>query len=158
MEWLHAAQVTTVSPLSLNAADSDKKPQLASLGPASQALKGRWDRQEPNAQLASEQQPKVAQSTLQQEVEGEGVRQELESVGQDSKPMREEQHDAHAATFSLEAVMEAQSALIHERQQKAQPNMSEDERKAHRRRQESLSVCSAKLLCRVAIDCGYLMA
>lgn len=111
-------------------------------------MKGRWDRQEPDARLASKQLPK-AQSTLQQEVDGEVLRQELES---DGKPVREEQHDAHAAAFSLEAVMEAQSALIHERHQKAHPNMSEDERKAQRRRQESLSVCFAKLLCILAVQ------
>lgn len=153
MEWLGAAQATTISPLSLNAADNDKKPQLASSGPASQAVKARRDRQEPDERPASEQQPH-AQSTLQQAVGAEVVKQELESVRQDGKPLRE-QHDAHAAAFSLEAVMEAQSALIHERQQKVQPNMTEDERKAHRRRQESLSVCSAKLP--LTVDMSWLV-
>lgn len=73
------------------------------------------------------------------------MRQEHGSSRQDGQSVREEQHDAHAAAFSLEAVVEAQSALIHERRQKAQPDMTEDERKAHRRRQELLSVCFAKL-------------
>ena len=70
------------------------------------------------------------------------MRQEHKSVRQDDKPLREEQHDAHAAAFTLEAVMEAQNALSHERHQKAQPDMTEDERKAHRRRQELLSAQS----------------
>ena len=50
------------------------------------------------------------------------------------EPVKQEKHAAHAAAFSLEAVMEAQSVLINERHQKPQPDMTEDEKKAHRRR------------------------
>ena len=117
-------------------------------------MKGRWDQQQPAAQLASPQESK-AESTSSAEVEGEVVTQQgSELVRQDGKPVREVQQEAHAAAFSLEAVMEAQSALIHERHHKAQPNMTEDEKKAHRRRQESL-FC---FLCRVACDCSHTMS
>lgn len=124
----------------MSAADSEEKP----LGPTSQAAKGRWDQQRPVAQPALQQEPK-AESRLKPEVQNEAVPQQgSAAVRQDSKPVREEQHDAHAAAFSLEAVMEAQSALIHERHHKAQPNMTEEEKKAHRRRQESLPVYPAE--------------
>ena len=120
---LHPA--TTKSLQCLHAADTSQEAALASSAPTSQAVKGRWDRQEPVAQLALKQEP-TAESMLKQESEGEPMAQEAEAV--------KEEHAAHAAAFSLEAVMEAQSALINERHQKPQPNMTEDERKAHRRR------------------------
>lgn len=58
---------------------------------------------------------------------------ELEAVTQ---PVEQEQHAAHATALSLEAVIEAQSALLQERQQQHQPNMTEEEKKAHRRRSD----------------------
>lgn len=130
-----------ISSPSLYAADNEEKPPA----PTNQAVKGRWDQQRPVAQLASQEEAK-AEARLKPEVENEAVTQQgSELVRQDGKPVREAQQDAHAAAFSLEAVMEAQSALIHERHHKAQPSMTEEEKKAHRRRQESLSVCTAEV-------------
>ncbi|DBA94232.1 TPA: hypothetical protein ACH3X1_001855 [Trebouxia sp. C0004] len=60
---------------------------------------------------------------------GQSIEQEAAS-----QPVEQEQHAAHAAALSLEAVIEAQSALLRERQQQHQPNMTEEEKKAHRRR------------------------
>lgn len=140
LPWSVAVHAAVISTPSLYAADSEEKP----LAPTSQAVKGRWDQQRPVAQLASQQETQT-EARLEPEVENEVVtRQGSEPVRQDGKPAREKQHDAHAAAFSLEAVMEAQSALIHERHHKAQPNMTEEEKKAHRRRQASYSVCSGK--------------
>lgn len=53
-----------------------------------------------------------------------------------SQPVKQEQHAAHAAALSLDAVIEAQSALLQERRQRHQPDMSEEEKKAHRRRSD----------------------
>ncbi|DBA89641.1 TPA: hypothetical protein ACH3X2_004535 [Trebouxia sp. C0005] len=66
----------------------------------------------------------AVQSSAGQSIEQEAV----------SQPVEQEQHAAHAAALSLEAVIEAQSALLQERQHQLQPNMTEEEKKAHRRR------------------------
>lgn len=64
-----------------------------------------------------------------QSLAGQSIEQEAVS-----QPVEQEQHAAHAAALSLEAVIEAQSALLQERQQQHQPDMTEEEKKAHRRR------------------------
>ncbi len=66
-----------------------------------------------------------------QNLAGQSIEQEAAS-----QPVEQEQHAAHAAALSLEAVMEAQSALFQERQHQHQPNMTEEEKKAHRRRSD----------------------
>ena len=68
----------------------------------------------------------AVQSSADQSIEQEIVTQ----------PAEHEQHAAHAAALSLEAVIEAQSALLQERHQQHQPNMTEGEKKAHRRRSD----------------------
>lgn len=73
--------------------------------------------------------PMKSESVKAEPVKAEPVKAELKL-----EAVKEEKHAAHAAAFSLEAVMEAQSALINERHQKPQPDMTEDEKKAHRRR------------------------
>lgn len=50
------------------------------------------------------------------------------------QPVKDREHAAHAAALSLESVIEAQSALLQERHQWNQPDMTEEEKKAHRRR------------------------
>ncbi|DBB12023.1 TPA: hypothetical protein ACH3X3_006138 [Trebouxia sp. C0006] len=57
-----------------------------------------------------------------------------QSIEQEAVTQPAEQHAAHAAALSLEAVIEAQSVLLQERQQQHQPNMTQEEKKAHRRR------------------------
>lgn len=66
-----------------------------------------------------------------QNLAGQSIEQEAVS-----QPVEQEQHAAHAAALSLEAVIEAQSALLQERQHQHQPNMTEEEKKAHRRRSD----------------------
>lgn len=66
-----------------------------------------------------------------QNLAGQSIEQEAAS-----QPVEQEQHAAHAAALSLEAVIEAQSALLQERQHQHQPNMTEEEKKAHRRRSD----------------------
>ena len=68
----------------------------------------------------------AVQSSADQSIEQEVV----------SQPIEQEQHAAHAAALSLEAVIEAQGALLQERQQQHQPNMTEEAKKAHRRRSD----------------------
>lgn len=50
------------------------------------------------------------------------------------QPAKDKEHAAHAAALSLESVIEAQSALLQERHQRNQPDMTDEEKKAHRRR------------------------
>lgn len=52
---------------------------------------------------------------------------------------RPEMLEAHAAPLSLDSVVEAQSALLHERQSQGQPEVSEEEKKAQRRRYNTMS-------------------
>ena len=59
-----------------------------------------------------------------------------QSIEQEAVTQPAEQHAAHAAALSLEAVIEAQSALLQEQQQQHQPNMTQEEKKAHRRRSD----------------------
>ncbi|KAL3159120.1 hypothetical protein ABBQ32_011114 [Trebouxia sp. C0010 RCD-2024] len=108
------------------AEESVQQHEIASPGLTSQPSKRRQDRQEPDAQLHPTQEPEAA-VVLRQEQAGQPARQQVQRA-------QEQQHAAHAAAFSLEAVMEAQSALVHERHRNPQPNMTEDEKKAHRRR------------------------
>ncbi len=62
---------------------------------------------------------------------GESIEQEAVT-----QPAEQEQHAAHATALSLEAVIEAQNALLQERQHQHKPNMTEEEKKAHRRRSD----------------------
>lgn len=57
-------------------------------------------------------------------------------------------HAAHAAPGSLEAVMEAQNALLTERQQQPQLAVSQEELQTQRRK--SVSACACLLLCIVS--------
>lgn len=124
-----AAKCKPTCSLRLYAAESVQQHEIALPESTSQPLKRRQDGRELDAKLDLKQEPEAGLVSRQGQA-GQPAREQVQRV-------QEEQHAAHAAAFSLEAVMEAQSALVHERHRNPQPNMTEDEKKAHRRRQDA---------------------
>ncbi len=97
-----------------------------------------------NQESASQpvKQESVKQKSVKQEsvklesVKKESVKQESANQPVKQESAKEEPHAAHAAAMSLEAVIEAQSALLQERHQQNQPDLTEEEKKAQRRRSD----------------------
>ena len=85
----------------------------------------------PLSRAAMPRLPAAGNDAALQSLAGQSIEQEAVS-----QPVEQEQHAARAAALSLEAVIEAQSALLQERQQQHQPDMTEEEKKAHRRRSD----------------------
>ncbi len=78
----------------------------------------------------------VKQEFASQPVQQESVKRESANQPVELESVKEEPHAAHAAAMSLEAVIEAQGALLQERHQQNQPDLTEEEKKAQRRRSD----------------------